>query len=231
MRNRFVCIATVGAVLFCAAGVKAQTTLVYDMEGASDGFSANGGGTYTQDTIGATEGLNSMKASIPAGATFVGALSDSLHPAIGDPPGVSYVLFDLTLDAAYGGAFADMGVTIFGCDQGGGCGLQAQFKDFVSIAGRAPGTYTDLRIDLDRAHSHPITFEADKSFNEIMGTLGSGPNDLIPTHFQFFFSKSGDAPLVAYIDNVRVAVPEPATIGLLCLGAVVVGATRRRRSR
>lgn len=52
---------------------------------------------------------------------------------------------------------------------------------------------------------------------------------MIPTGFQFFFSKSTDAPVTVYIDNVRTIVPEPATGLMLCLGMIAVGLPRRRR--
>jgi hypothetical protein len=54
-----------------------------------------------------------------------------------------------------------------------------------------------VRIDLSSA-THPMTFATNQSFNQIFGTVGSGPNDMIPTGFQFFFNKSGDAPLTVY---------------------------------
>jgi hypothetical protein len=78
-----------------------------------------------------------------------------------------------------------------------------------------------------------LTFATNQSFNQIFGTVGSGPNDLIPTGVQLFFNKSNDAPLTVYIDKVRVvnSVPEPATCGLMAFGAVAFGAIGRRRVR
>ena len=126
-----------------------------------------------------------------------------------------------------------VGVTIFGASQpdypgGQQFGLQAQFADFDNIDGLAAGTYTDLRLNLDSA-TNPLTFE-NGSFNDIFGTVGSGPNDLIPTGFQFYFNKSNDQPLTVYIDNVRTIVPEPATGVLLCLGLLAISSSTRRRS-
>jgi hypothetical protein len=56
--------------------------------------------------------------------------------------------------------------------------------------------------------THPLTFEL-KTFNDIFGTEGSGPNDLIPTGFQIYFNKSGNIPWTGYIDNIRVGTQPP----------------------
>jgi hypothetical protein len=173
--------------------------------------------------------------SVVTGATFVGALTSNVHSSINDPPGVSYLTFDMTVDPAGGfpGSFAVVGVTIFGASQpdypgGQQFGLQAQFADFEHIGGKAPGTYA-VQIDLSSA-THPLTFAPNQSFNQIFGTVGSGPDDVIPTGVQLYLNKSNDAPVTVYFDNVRVAIPEPATWGLLSLGAVALGMIRRRRS-
>jgi len=217
---------------------RAATTLAYSFEAPPtnpDGFGPNGGGvTVSQDTIGATNGTHSLKTSVVGGATFVGALTGAVAPSIGDPPGVDYILFDMTVVDPFAGGFALVGVTIFGASQpdypgGQQFGLQAQFADFEHIGGKAAGTYNDVRIDLTSA-THPLTFETGKSFNEIFGVVGSGQNDVIPTGFQLFFNKSSDAPLTVYIDNVRAGVvPEPASIlfGSGLLGGLML---RRRRS-
>jgi hypothetical protein len=171
--------------------------------------------------------------SVVGGATFVGALTSVVHPSIGDPPGVDHILFDMTIDPAGGfpGGFAVVGVTIFGASQPGPgqqFGLPVQFADFEHIGGKAAGSTHTVRIDLDSA-THPTTFAPGQSFNEIFGTVGSGPDDIIPTGFQIFLNKSNDSPVTVYIDNVRVVVPEPATFGLLGMGAVVMGAFGLRR--
>ncbi|MFO0791802.1 MAG: PEP-CTERM sorting domain-containing protein [Pirellulales bacterium] len=228
----------IAAILMYAGSAHAQ--LAYSFESPAvnpDGFGPNGAGvTITQDTIGATQGTHSLKASVVTGATFVGALTGNVNSLINDPPGVNSLLFDMTIgpNDVFPGAFALVGVTIFGASQpdypgGQQFGLQAQFADFEHIDGKAPGTYT-VQIDLNSA-THPLTFATGQSFNQIFGTVGSGANDVIPTGVQFFLNKSNDAPLTVYIDNVRVVgtVPEPATIGMLSMGAVVFGSLIRRR--
>ena len=57
----------------------AQAELAYSFEGnpPPDGFAGNGGGvTVTQDTIGTTDGSNSMKVDIVAGASFIALASN-----------------------------------------------------------------------------------------------------------------------------------------------------------
>ncbi len=236
MRNALLSLAAI-ALAACSAG-SAHAALAYSFEAPPvnpDGFGPNGGGvTVSQDTIGATLGSNSLKVSVVPGATFVGALTGVVAPPINDPPGAKAIFFDLTIPTAgqFTGGFALIGVTIFGASQPGpgqAFGLQAQFADFEHIDGKAAGTYKNIRIDLTSA-TNPLTFATNQSFNQIFGTVGSGPNDLIPTGFQFFINKSNDAPTTVYIDNVRTVVPEPAAGLMLCLGAAVVACAKRRRA-
>jgi hypothetical protein len=215
------------------SAAQAAGTLAYSFETGTDGFGPNLGGAFTQDTTtGATEGASSLKAVVPTGSTFVGALTSNLHPSIGDPPGLSHVLFDMTITEPFAGSFAVVGVTVFGCTQGGAsCGNQAQFADFEHIGGKSPGTYTDIRIDLDSSlDAHPITFQSGLSFDEMYGPNPGAPFDIIPTGFQLYFNKSNDAPLTVYIDNIRTVVPEPTTSSMFGLGVLAfVTVVRRHR--
>jgi hypothetical protein len=199
--------------------VRAQDTLVYSFEPDLEGFHPNGAGiTITQDTIGTTEGTSSMKVAM-TGPTFVGALTEDLNPAIGDPPGLDHVTFDMTLtDPFPEGGFAVVGVMIFAVTQDG-TPVQLQTGPSVDpalefhIDGLAPDTYRDVRIDMTQ-FIHPVTFEPG-TFNDIVGTQGSGPNDIIPVGFQLYFNKTGGLgfPLTVYIDNIRVGMTPPAVPG------------------
>jgi hypothetical protein len=232
MRSTF--FGLLAATAIACNGNAAHAALAYSFEGGTDGFGPNGGGvTVTGDTIGATNGTGSLKVAVVNGATFVGALTGAVTTSpINDPPGVTSIFFDVTLPAAYTGTYADIGVTIFGASQPDHLpsqlfGLQAQFADYESLGGKAPGTYT-VQIDLASA-TNQVDFSTGQSFNQIFGQVGDGPNVQIPTGFQIFVSKSNDAPLTFYIDNIRTnLVPEPASVAMLSLGGVALLAVRRK---
>jgi hypothetical protein len=235
MRNGFVCIAIAVAILICARGAHAQTTLAYTFEVIApgggppgpDGFFGLGAAVTQEPTLGVTHLENSMKYDVAAAPGFVGARTEIVPAALNNPPGVSHVLFDLYKPAAYAGTFADIGVTVFGHDiDNANFGIQSQFTDTVSLAALAVGQHFDLRIDLDSE------FFSGESFNEI---FGDDTSDLdVASAFQFYISKNGGtqgSPITVYIDNVRLVVPEPATFAILGLGAVVIGGIWRRRIR
>lgn len=205
------CAAAPLCLLTLAAGAASAVDLAYSFESDLQGFAANGGGiSVNLDTIGATEGTQSMEVAIVQGATFVGALTDELEPFIGDPPGLDFIRFDLTITEMFPeeAAFVNAGVTIFGSTQpdfpGGPFeGLQAQFFDNeVALQDLEVGTH-EIQIDLQSA-PNPITFELGQSFNDIVGVEGSGQTDLIPTGFQIYINKSADAAWTGYFDNIRV---------------------------
>jgi hypothetical protein len=228
MKKSFLCVAMLLAIFGTATAVQAVGTLAYSYEDLTvagpDGFFGLGA-AVTQDTIGATVGEHSMKYAV-AGGGFVGARTETVIPAaLGNPPGVEYVLFDMFVPEEYAGTFADVGVTVFG-HGGGQFGLQAQFADLVSIAGKAPGQYVDQRIDLVGS-TNPLTFAPNETFNQIFGQ-GAGQLS-VASAFQFFISKNAAEPVTVYIDNVRLVVPEPATGALFSLGAIARGLFARRR--
>src|SRR5436190_24123279 len=109
MRNRFVCVATMVAIVFSAAVLFAAD---YSFEtiaasGANppgpDGFFGLGA-TVSQDTIGATDLLHSMKYDVGIGG-FVGARTEIVPPTLNNPPGVTDVMFDITITQAYTDTF------------------------------------------------------------------------------------------------------------------------------
>lgn len=189
-----------------------------------DGFFGLGATVTQESVIGVTHGSHSMRYSVGVGG-FVGARTDTvIPPSLNDPPGVAYVLFDLTLTEAYTDTFANLGVTVFGhalnAPGGAQFGHQVQFADEVALASLGAGTHLDLRIDLDVSLG---PYRPGESFNDI---FGPGPLDLTQASaFQFNINKNVATPITVYIDNVRL-VPEPATFGALGLG---LGALVRRR--
>ena len=216
-RRRHRCDLLVTAQWLACVGLLAATSssqaldLAYSFEdGTTEGFAPNGGAfPVVVDTIGATDGSQSLKVDIPQGATFVGALTDQV-PLFVDPPGLDFVVFDLTITEMFpeDAAFVDAGVTIFGSSQpdfpGGQLdGLQVQFQNTqVQLQELEVGTH-EVRIDLAAA-VNPLTFETNQTFNDIFGDVGSGQLDMVATGFQIYINKSADAPWTGYFDNIRV---------------------------
>ncbi len=232
MRSHCLRIAAFVAVLICCGAVQAQPVLVYSFEAATpqgpDGFFGLGATVTQEPTIGVTHLEHSMRYAVGAGG-FVGARTETVIPAaLNDPPGVDYILFDMTIPEPYAGTFADIGVTIFGhalnAPGGAQFGHQVQFADTQSIAALGAGTHLNLRIDLDQSVG---PYRVGESFNDI---FGPGPSDLtVASAFQFFISKNVSNPVTVYIDSVRVVVPEPASFGVCGAAAALLAFVRPRR--
>jgi hypothetical protein len=226
MKLRLLNVTAILAVSLAAGVAHAQVPEysfeVNDLFGRPDTFFGLGA-VVTQDTIGATHLQHSMKYAA-GNDGFVGARTESLiPPTLGNPPGVNYVLFDMTIVDAFAGGFADIGVTVFGHDiPGGTFGNVVQFVDTEAIGGKAPGTYPNVRIDLNNS----LGYRPGASFNDI---FGADPGDLtVASAFQFFMSKSAGVPATVYIDNVRLVVPEPASAGLAGFAGLALVGLRRR---
>ena len=91
MRHFWLGAAALAAMLLAAASAHAGT-LMYSFENGDspnnlDGFTGNGipASDVTQSNIGVTDGLNSMSNTIPAGATFVGALTATVAAPLNSP--------------------------------------------------------------------------------------------------------------------------------------------------
>ena len=237
MQSRFTVLATtvLVALSMCFCRVPASLAQDYSFETivpgggppGPDGFFGLGATVSQEPTIGVTHLENSLKYDIGVGG-FVGARTEIVPPTLNNPPGVTHVLFDLTIPVEYSDTFADIGVTVFGHDlnPGGGTsfGNLVQFIDVVQMAPLAAGTHLNQRIDLDVAS----TYRPGESFNQIFGT---DDNDLsVASAFQFYVSKNVLTPFTLYIDNVRF-VPEPsAALGLLAAcGLPLLRKGRRRR--
>lgn len=217
MRNAVTGLAMV-LTLVCVAGTAdAQITTIYDFEGGLDGFAPNGA-IPMSSSIGATSGTGSMAVQL-TGPGFAGVLTSTVPPALGNPPGVESILFDLTIVEEFTGTFLDLLIVTFGVEPPNPGGIQSQFADFVSIGSLAPGTYTDLEIELDNDLFTGL------SFNETYGP--SSPRDV--SGFQL--TASGNAAFLFYVDNIRVvAIPEPASLGVMATALAGCVGLRRRRS-
>jgi hypothetical protein len=233
MKNRITALVATLALACCTIGVRAQdySFEVIAPSGANspgpDGFFGLGA-TVSQDVIGATHLLHSMKYDVGVGG-FVGARTEIVPATLNNPPGVNHILFDVTIPQTYTDTFANIGVTLFGhaLNPGGPgtFGNQVQFMDEVALAGLAPGTHLNQRIDLDTSVG---PYRPGESFDQIFGPVD--PNDLtVASAFQFYINKNVLTPITVYIDNVRfVPVPEPTSLSLVALAGLALTGRRRR---
>jgi hypothetical protein len=230
MMKHTLCLAAVAAAALVNQAVMYGQAPAYSFEtplaAGPDGFFGVGATVTQEPTIGVTHLENSLKYEVGGGG-FVGARTETLiPPTLNDPPGVSHVLFDLTIVDPYTDTFADLGVTVFGHALNAAVpsfGNQVQFADTLSMAGLAAGTHLNQRIDLD---SSVGSYRPGESFNDI---FGPNPDDLtVASAFQFFISKNAQTPITIYIDNVRFIVPEPGSMLLAVCGLAGAAMVRRR---
>ena len=140
------CLVTIALLALGTVPSRSATTLAYSFEtlvppNGPDGFFGLGATVSQEPTIGVTHLENSLKYEIGVGG-FVGARTESIIPvALNDPPGVDYVLLDLTITQTYPDTFANLGITVFGhaLNAPGGpvFGHQVQFNGTIDMAGLA----------------------------------------------------------------------------------------------
>ena len=171
-----------------------------------DDFHNNGGGTITQDTIGATDQTHSMLFSQGIGDTFTGAETENIVPHLNDPN--SIITMDVTVPSSgnFTGNFARMGISEFGTQQGDPTVYQVQSlpANEANIA-LTPGTHR-IGIPLIAIYN-PLTFDLNAPFSDIFDPNAS-PH-LTPGDWELYINKSSDSPLNIYIDNVRSALLIP----------------------
>ena len=246
MRSRLVCVATMFAsrevpfafvpshrlerlmkcyalsallVVLLAAPVSAQ--LLFGYENGESGMPYIGNPAayvVTPSNVGVTQGVQSIQATVPVplfGGPQNAFLTDAARATvINNSP---YMLIDMTVPNK-GFNFGNIDVTFF---QTGirGPGNDADETGFSPTFALSSGSTVTLQIPLTNTQfgtphitldpSQPWAYQIDMSFVAAAGVTG-------PYTFQF--------------DNLR-AVPEPASLGLISMGAVVFGfVSRRRRS-
>ena len=183
-------------------------TLLYSFETGPEGFAPNGFPvpTVAVDTVGATDGVQSLRFSMSQPQTFTGALTQFVNPALLLDPGTNAIAVDVTIpqgEEEYTGAgFARLGIMYFGSipSQGVfGVPVQTNGQSERSVD-LAPGTYTIVI---------PLISTSGTPFRDAFGT---DPGDLEQlSGFQFYINKSNDDAMTVYFDNVRV-VGGPAPI-------------------
>jgi hypothetical protein len=167
-----------------------------------DDFHSNGGGTITQDTIGATDQTHSMLFSQGNGDTFTGAETENIVPHLNDPD--TMITMDVTVPSTgqFAGKFARVGISEFGTQTGDPTVYQVQIQpaNEANIA-LTPGTH-HIGVPLIAIYN-PLTFDLGVPFSSIFDPSAS-PH-LTPGDWEIYINKSSDSPLNVYIDNVRSA--------------------------
>ena len=110
MKSFLACFLTAVAISVSANAVHASPVFSFEtlLPAGPDGFFGLGATVTQEPTIGVTHLDNSMKYEV-GNPGFVGARTATGIPAtLNDPPGVIYVLFDLTLPQMYTDTFADL---------------------------------------------------------------------------------------------------------------------------
>jgi hypothetical protein len=205
-----------GVIVCCAGAALAQVTQVYSFEPGLEGFSNNGNVVVSLNTDSdfSSEGSNSLKLEFPALASFVGAATDMYHPAINDPPGVDFFLFDLINTNRFvpeepvvgvTPTYADIGVFFFGeFSQEPGVAKDIQFFLTQEAVGTLePGTH---EIMIDVTGGGFVTTGG--GGGQIQGFNDWIADGYIPSGFYIYLNKNGNiTPAFAwtiYIDNIRV---------------------------
>lgn len=227
--KRSIVFAAVSIALAITASARANE-LLYSFEagdtgGPTDGFTG-AGITSTSTTVGATNGLTALQLTATGG--YVGSHSTVAGPlAILDNPNITGIQADITLPALYTGNYADLGVTIFASDATTG-DYGEQFT---------PSTSLFTNIDFTDGATHTVQLALGPGPDPVNGgteTYAAFLNEgYVPSEFQFTLSSDDSAtqPFVFDVDNVQavgISVPEPASLGCIALGGLLVA--RRRRS-
>ncbi len=211
------CIMSVLLVVLIAAPASAQLLFGYEDGETGSPYSGNPAAyVVTPSNVGVTQGLQSIQATVPV-PTYGGVLSSQFTDAVlaNTINSAPYVLIDMTVpDKVFN--WGNIDLAFFQTDiRPGADGDETGWSPTFALS---PGQTVTLQIPLTNTQfgSPHITLDPAQPWSyQINMSFSPGDNVTGPYVFQF--------------DNLR-AVPEPATWGLLTLGAVVLGVVRRRRS-
>ena len=102
------------------------------------------------------------------------------------------------------------------------------YVPFAPVLNEVTGTNNGVTLSLDVASVSSVT--EDPTFLDIAGTAVLHLTGFDATPGQFFFSTQGPQGPEVSFSTTALAVPEPATIGLLGLGLLGLGLVRRQRT-